>query len=142
MGLRGGVGDRAGAAAHRLPDEAVVDGEDDGGQRDGQHVGQHGGQAHPLLVGLGRHARLLVPGVGGGLAPLRPGLLLLHGGPALGPLLHRPLRGGGSKPPTAAAAANSSSSFSSSSPQDMALLLPPPRARAAPPAPAAAAGRP
>lgn len=107
-GLRGnGGGGRTGAgtaaaAAHRLPDEAVVDGEDDGGQRDGENVGQHGGQAHPLLVGLGRHARLLVPGVSGGFTPLRPRLLLLHGGPALGPLLHRPLRGGarpGSAPP-------------------------------------------
>lgn len=82
------------AAPHRLPDEAVVDGQDDGGQRDGEDVGQHGGQAHPLLVGLGRHARLLVPSVGGRLAPLpaRPRLLLLHGGAAFGPMLHRPLR--------------------------------------------------
>lgn len=96
-GSGGGAGAGAGgaaAAAHRLPDEAVVDGEHDGGQRDGEHVGQHGGQAHPLLVGLGRHARLLVPGVSGGLAPLRARLLLLHGGPALGPLLHRALRAG------------------------------------------------
>ena len=68
-----------------LPDEAVVDSQDDGGQRHGQHVDHHGGQSHPLLVGFGHQLRLLLPGIGGRFAPLRgaervgPVLLLPHG---------------------------------------------------------------
>lgn len=94
VGAAGGraSGSPRGPGAHRLPDEAVVDGEHDGGQRHGEHVGEHGGEPDPLLVGLGRHLRLLVPGVGGRLAPLGRGrVALLHGGaPAFAPVLHGP----------------------------------------------------
>lgn len=63
---------RAGTAG-RFPYEAVVDGQDDRGQRHGQNIGEHGGQSYPLLIGLCSHLRLLVAGVGGRFAPLHVG---------------------------------------------------------------------